>query len=189
MASTAEPIVELVATHVRRRFSIEKAHEQVAAEAARHVQAPNPVGSFYFWNRTRREIALSPYALFAGVPTVYSPYIDHALFDHLASLPAEFFLDHTFHDDTIRRAYPRYAPGKTTSLQSRAQDMKLKWKSRCNSRLKHRMPKACQLVVWVPNKQRPKVGGRHLKHIHLQRATGGWVVTANVGRKYQMHTR
>ena len=100
---------DFVAPHVRRRFSIEKAHEQVAAEAARHVQAPNPVGSFYFWNRTRREIALSPYALFAGVPTVYSPYIDHALFDHLTSLPAEFFLDHTFHDDTIRRAYPRYA--------------------------------------------------------------------------------
>jgi len=100
---------DLLAPHVRQRFRVEKAYEQVAAEAARHAEAPNPVGSFYFWNRTRREIALSPYALFARVPTVYSPYIDHALFDHLASLPAELFLDHTFHDDTIRRAYPRYA--------------------------------------------------------------------------------
>jgi hypothetical protein len=95
--------------HVRRRFSIEKARQQIAAEAARHAQAPNPMGSFYFWNRTRREIALSPYMLFAGVPTVYSPYVDHPLFDHLASLPAELLLDHTFHDDTIRHAYPRYA--------------------------------------------------------------------------------
>jgi asparagine synthase (glutamine-hydrolysing) len=94
---------------VRQRFSLENACRQIAAEAARHAQAPNPVGSFYFWNRTRREIALSPYALFADVPTVYSPYVDHPLFDHLASLPAELFLDHTFHDDTIRRAYPRYA--------------------------------------------------------------------------------
>jgi hypothetical protein len=89
-------------------FSEELALDRLRRECERHREAPNPVGSFFFWNRTRREISLSPYAIMRGIPLVYSPYLDHAVFDHLASLPAEMFLDHSFHDEAIRKGYPRY---------------------------------------------------------------------------------
>jgi hypothetical protein len=82
---------------------------RLAREAVRHLDHPNPVGSFIFWNRTRREIALAPYSLLKGIPVVYAPFLDHALFDFLASLPSSMLLDHHFHDDTIARAYPNFA--------------------------------------------------------------------------------
>ena len=88
--------------------SNEIALESITAELGRHTEAPNPVGSFIFWNRTRREIALSPFGLFRRFK-VYVPYLDHELFDFLASLPAEMLLDHKFHDDTIARTYPEWA--------------------------------------------------------------------------------
>ncbi|HJW74749.1 MAG TPA: hypothetical protein VJ787_03650, partial [Thermoleophilia bacterium] len=100
---------EYLTVDAQRRFSLEMARHQIAIEAARHTAAPNPVGSFYFWNRTRREIALSPYGVFGAVPIVYGPYLDHQLFDHLGSLPAELLLDHRFHDETIHAAHERYA--------------------------------------------------------------------------------
>ena len=36
---------------------------------------PNPVGSFYFWNRTRRCIAVSPIQLCSAKTSVWSPHI------------------------------------------------------------------------------------------------------------------
>jgi len=66
-------------------------------------------GSFFFWNRTRREIALASYRILNGGTEVLSPYLDHDLFDFLASLPASLMLDRQFHSETIRRAYPEYA--------------------------------------------------------------------------------
>jgi len=87
----------------------ERAFTHLKEEVVRHCAAANPVASYYFWNRTRRDIALIPYAMFSGVPYVYSPYIDHDLASFLMSLPAKIIEDGTFHDDTIRRAYPEYA--------------------------------------------------------------------------------
>jgi asparagine synthase (glutamine-hydrolysing) len=82
--------------------------ESILTELRRHVDAPNPVGSFFFWNRTRRVAALSPYALFRRFKG-FGPFLDHQLFDLLASLPGEMLVDHKFHDDTIARAYPEWA--------------------------------------------------------------------------------
>jgi hypothetical protein len=48
----------------------------------------NPLGSFCFWNRTRREIALAPFSTLEGVPTVYAPYLDNHLFDFINCPPA-----------------------------------------------------------------------------------------------------
>jgi hypothetical protein len=76
-------------------------------EFLKHANAPNPISSFYFWNRTRRQIALSPYALLGPTHDVYSPYLDNDLFDFLASMPARMFLDRTFHTETIHRAFPQ----------------------------------------------------------------------------------
>jgi hypothetical protein len=70
------------------------------------MDAPNPIASFFFWNRTRREIALAPFALLGGRAVVFTPYLDHHLFDFLSSLPLSLLDDQRFHSDTIAQAYP-----------------------------------------------------------------------------------
>lgn len=92
-----------------RDFSREKARAHLVNELARHTNQPNPVGSFFFWNRTRRCIAVSPFRLLGAQATVITPYLDAELFGFLAALPAEMLLDHRFHTDTIACAFPEYA--------------------------------------------------------------------------------
>jgi hypothetical protein len=92
-----------------KKVSREIALDHLTAELRRHAQAPNPVCSFFFWNRTRRQVSLSPYRIFNRFETVFSPFTDHALTEHLSSLPGSMVLDHTFHTDTIARAFPRHA--------------------------------------------------------------------------------
>lgn len=82
---------------------------RLAREIERHLAWPNPSDAFGFWNRTRREIALAPYALLCGVPTVFAPFLDHALFDFLTALPVGMLIDRSFHSEAIARAYPAYA--------------------------------------------------------------------------------
>lgn len=92
----------------RARTTRERALKRIATEVERHAGAANPVGSFFFWNRTRREIALVPYAILRSVREVFAPYLDHDLFDFLASLPVRLLLDGRLHTDAIAKAYPRY---------------------------------------------------------------------------------
>ena len=91
------------------RLGPDTAIHAIADELGRHAEAPNPVGSFYFWNRTRREIALGPFALLQGCRLVHAPYLDREVFDFLSSLPVSLSLDHTFHSDAIARGYPHLA--------------------------------------------------------------------------------
>jgi asparagine synthase (glutamine-hydrolysing) len=99
----------LVTPSMYRRFSYELALSHLTAEVQKHADAPNPVASFVLFNRTRRAIATSPYCLFDKVPNVFSPYLDHAVFDLLSSQPARMMLDYRLHTETIARTYPRYA--------------------------------------------------------------------------------
>ncbi|HSK73909.1 MAG TPA: asparagine synthetase B family protein [Pyrinomonadaceae bacterium] len=92
-----------------QRFSREKAIRHLIKELERHADAPNPVGSFYFWNRTRRCIAPSPFRLLPDSTEILMPYLDKDVFDFLSSLPARMLLDHNFHTETIAFAYPEYA--------------------------------------------------------------------------------
>jgi len=92
-----------------RKLNREIAIARFAAEFHKHAEAPNPIGSFHFWNRTRRLIALCPYGLLDKATDAFSPYLDHELFDLLSSLPASMLVDHNFHTETIQRAYPNYA--------------------------------------------------------------------------------
>ena len=78
-------------------------------ELERHAEAPNAVGSFRFYNRTRRTISLAPHAILAQVARVETPYLDRALFDFLTTLPGTLLVDGRFHTDTIARAYPAQA--------------------------------------------------------------------------------
>jgi len=102
-------IRELLKGKLKACFDPEVAKARLTRELVRHLDAPNPVGSFIFWNRTRREIALAPYSLLKGIPRVYAPFLDHKLFDFLSTLPSSMLIDHRFHDDTIARAYPDFA--------------------------------------------------------------------------------
>ena len=84
----------------------ELAVERLTAELKRHADSPNPMRSFYFWNRTRRAVALLPFGVLKNFQ-VHAPYLDHDLYDFLTSLPPDIVLDHQFHTETIRMAYPQ----------------------------------------------------------------------------------
>jgi asparagine synthase (glutamine-hydrolysing) len=90
-----------------RDLSRERAVARLASEIARHADAPNPVGSFFLYNRTRREVALAPYGLMRDL-TVFAPYLDRDLFDFLSALPAELLMDRALHTDAIARAWPQH---------------------------------------------------------------------------------
>lgn len=92
-----------------RQFSRERAVRRISSECAQFAEAPNPVAAFWFWNRTRRSIGLLPQSIWNRSVQVMTPYLDHALFDFLISLPVGIVGDHTFHAETIRRRYPRFS--------------------------------------------------------------------------------
>jgi hypothetical protein len=71
-----------------------------------YTEAANPVGAFFFYNRTRRGVATAPFGILSGVRTAFTPFLDRDLYSFLASLPAEMLWDHAFHTETICRAYP-----------------------------------------------------------------------------------
>jgi len=91
------------------RLSRSVALGRLIRELYRHASAPNTISSFYFWNRTRREIGLAPCRILAKAVETYCPYLDHDLFDLLAGLPPRMFLDKAFHTEAISRAFPVYA--------------------------------------------------------------------------------
>lgn len=109
LSKAEKKLQNMLTPQLYRRTSLERAITHLEKEISTHLDSPNPVGSFFFWNRTRREIALVPYGLMGDVPTVYAPFLDHDLYDFLSGLPVEMLLDHTFHSDTISRAYPEHA--------------------------------------------------------------------------------
>ena len=108
-ASTWPGTSKLLIGELKPALDAAVARRRLGRELERHLDRPNAVASFILWNRTRREIALAPYALLKGVSHVYAPFLDHALFDFLATLPSHMVMDHHFHDDTIARAYPKFA--------------------------------------------------------------------------------
>lgn len=94
---------------VRKRFSDDLAYDLIAEEFEKHRLAPNPVQSFVFWNRTRREIALLPIGMARTRVDPLLPYTDSDLLEFLLSLPYEEFGEAGFHDEVIRGIYPAYA--------------------------------------------------------------------------------
>jgi len=105
----------IVQQPMRAALSFDRAVDRLADELARHRDAADPMKSFNFWNRIRRELALTPYALMRRIPMVYSPYLDYELFDFLMSLPPDVTTptlspgDKSFHSAAITRGYPAMA--------------------------------------------------------------------------------
>ncbi len=108
-ALTEEALQHMLTSDAMKRFSLDLALERFEAECLPHLDAPNPVGSFSIFNRTRRVACLSAYALQPKVQFVFSPFLDNDLFDFLSSLPASLFVDHGFHTETIQYAFPEHA--------------------------------------------------------------------------------
>jgi len=100
-------LAKLLQPHQYRRFGHDLAVDHLVAELEKHADAPNPWRSFLFWNKTMRENALAPYSMITHTAQVYTPYLDHDLYDFLTSLPATISLD--VHTETIRQAHPRFA--------------------------------------------------------------------------------
>ena len=86
-------------------FSFAMAHVRLVRELERHADAPNPLGSYLFWNRLRRGLAQLPYGVMRD-RIVITPYLNHAVFDLLSGLPVETFIDRGFHIAAILRAFP-----------------------------------------------------------------------------------
>lgn len=118
-----------------RELSRDRAVARLTSEFDTHRDAPDPIKSFNFWNRIRRELALWPYALLRNVPHVYTPYLDHDLFDFLMGL-APTVMSPTlkdgkaFHTDAVNRAFPRFAEvpfenKKAQGLDARAHNVRL----------------------------------------------------------------
>ena len=108
MAFRAEDSLQAAATpEFYSRVPLALAVAALTEELRRHRHAPNPVGSFLFWNRARREIALMPFALLQHDElTIRTPYLDRELFEFLAAIPGEQLLDKTLHTATIASATP-----------------------------------------------------------------------------------
>ncbi|MFE7278032.1 asparagine synthetase B family protein [Streptomyces sp. NPDC057623] len=106
---TGAHVEHLLGPRTHALWSRERARARLVRELARHADAPLPLGSFFFWNRTRRSIALAPFALGGEHTVVHTPYLDHALVDHLASVPRRFLIDGTFHDQALHKAFPEHA--------------------------------------------------------------------------------
>lgn len=103
---------QMLPTEFHRRFRRELAIDRIVTELARHSAAPNPLASFFFYNRARRVTALAPSSLMSPSATVWCPYLDSDVFDFLSSLPPEFLEVSSisaFHDEAISRGYPEFA--------------------------------------------------------------------------------
>jgi asparagine synthase (glutamine-hydrolysing) len=110
-------------------FSREQVLAEIRTELEKHASAPNPVASFYFWNRTRVNISSSAFGLLRpSLQRTLAPYLDKDLWTFLASLPAHLFIEHRFHEDVIRKAYPAFAsiPFSKEKIKTSASIQRLK---------------------------------------------------------------
>lgn len=103
-----EYVSKLLSKPLRRLLSRELATDRLCTELRRHADAPNPVSSYLFFNRTRRVAAIGPYVLLERAGTVLTPFLDHDVWNFLASLPVSMFMDNQFHDKTIASSYPEF---------------------------------------------------------------------------------
>ncbi len=98
----------LVSSDLLREVPRERAVARLGREIIRHLGSPNPVASFFFWNRTRREVALAPFVLMRDVD-VRAPYLDEDVYTLLIGLSAALQMDRQFHTEVIRKGYPGVA--------------------------------------------------------------------------------
>ena len=87
-----------------RAMHRECAVARLSAALSPHSDTPNPLASFYFWNRTRREVALLPLTTLHDI-RVHFPYLDSDVFDFVCNLPPGIMQSGNFHSAVIAGAY------------------------------------------------------------------------------------
>ena len=98
----------LLAEGVRSQLSAERGAARIRAELERHLGMDDPFMSYRIWNRTMRELTLTPNAMLRGVAAVYTPYMDADLMAFAMSISSEQ-VDRAFHDELLATAYPAVA--------------------------------------------------------------------------------
>jgi len=106
--SVGSVVVPMFRRDMRERLANAAPLSRIAQALESMGGEPNPVSAFFFWNRTRREIALGPYRMLCNNAVVHSPYVDAGVYDLLMGMPAATFVDHTFHTDAINLAFPQH---------------------------------------------------------------------------------
>lgn len=87
----------------------EAAIERIAGTLQLHEHAADPYQSFWFWNRSRREISYVSTAIMGNATAVLCPYMEPDMIELGLSLPWESVQDSKVHDDAIQQAYPDFA--------------------------------------------------------------------------------
>jgi hypothetical protein len=119
---------DLLKPEMKEALSLRRVEDRLVEELSRHAGSPNPLRDFFFWNRTRREIALAPFSLFRA-NDVKTPYLDMEVVEFLLSLSYEAVADRNLHTETIARAYTRYAavPYESPNVERRMRLPEVWW--------------------------------------------------------------
>jgi len=106
---------------VERRFPRAQAISRIVATMRSFADAADAYSAFYFWTRTRREIALAPAGVLSSATGVLCPYLDPELVAYLLSLPFDTMANMRFHDEALERAHPKFAslPFDTETTETR----------------------------------------------------------------------
>jgi asparagine synthase (glutamine-hydrolysing) len=100
-------------------------HGTLITELLRYQHTQNPMMFFFLYNRSRRAVSPTIHRLYGHVlRAVYAPFLDRDVFDFLAGLPEEMFVDRMFHTQAIARAFPgvgELAYAKKTSIPPQLQ--------------------------------------------------------------------
>ena len=85
----------------------------------------------------------------------------------------------TGYTDLLRRAYPRFAPGRLTALRSDWESGEWSLAGRAGD------ARSCRLEVWVPERE-PDLRGEGVEDLRVERRPGGFLVTGCAGGDYSL---
>ncbi len=89
--------------------------------------APDPYQAFWFWNRTRREIAFVSTGILGHARRVACPFLSPEFVTLGLSLPFAVTRDQKLHDDAIALAYPAFAEVPYESSFQNPRIPRLRW--------------------------------------------------------------
>jgi len=92
--------------HIRKQMSENIAIDRVEAELIKYKDYPDPVNTYYLFNRIRREIALADSNIFLGKSEPFSPYLENDFFTFFMSLPPTIKMDRQVLDAVFKKFYP-----------------------------------------------------------------------------------
>lgn len=80
----------------------------VTGQLNRYAGDSGGLRRFFFFSRSRREIALSPFGMYRGVVSALCPFVDTALVAFLMAQPTEMLRGTVFFDQAAERVHPEY---------------------------------------------------------------------------------